>query len=117
MTDKPRIRCKWAEENRFVVNPDGQVWPCCYFANLAYISEKFKELGRRAELYSKNSHMAHPVMQDYMRKKETMNAKNRPVHKILDDDWFNVTLPESWKNEETFHQLCSKNCRVNDADE
>ena len=106
------IQCKWADKNRFVVNPDGQVWPCCYFANLAYISEKFRELNRRAELYSKNSHMAHPVMVAYMEKKDSMNAKNRPVHEILDDEWFNKTLPESWESEETLHQQCSTMCRV-----
>ena len=30
------IECEWKNNNRVIVNPDGQVWPCCYLSNLAY---------------------------------------------------------------------------------
>ena len=29
MTDKPCITCKWLEDDNILVNPDGQVLPCC----------------------------------------------------------------------------------------
>ena len=28
-----KITCEWAKDERYVVNPDGQVWPCCYLCN------------------------------------------------------------------------------------
>ena len=32
-----KILCRWLEKKRLVVNPDGQVHPCCYFGNYHYM--------------------------------------------------------------------------------
>ena len=45
----PCIECIWGKDNRFLVNPDGQVWPCCYLGNIGYtekINGRFKEQKR-----------------------------------------------------------------------
>ena len=56
---KPAIKCKWAAENKFLVQPDGQVVPCCYLANAMYpLDESYDKpvtamsqlMGTRAEI-------------------------------------------------------------------
>ena len=33
---KVTIQCEWLKDNRVLVNPDGQVWPCCYLGNVGF---------------------------------------------------------------------------------
>ena len=30
------IKCEWLSQDKILVNPDGQVFPCCYLANKYY---------------------------------------------------------------------------------
>lgn len=84
MKNKNDISCKWLKERRVVVNPDGQVMPCCYLANRFYREE-------------------------YPYNKEEHNIFNKPLEEILgESEWFNKELPESWDNE-PFKQ-CIKFC-------
>ena len=32
---KPNVTCKWLTMSKCLINPDGQVLPCCYLANTA----------------------------------------------------------------------------------
>lgn len=109
------IQCKWADKKRFVVNPDGQVWPCCYFANFTYYAAQFKDNPDKLFTGHKTQ-MDHEIIQKYYEDPDSKNAFKRPVHEILDDEWFNKTLPESWNSEETLHFQCSKMCRVKDEE-
>ena len=87
------IVCEWGKKNKFVVNPDGQVIPCCYLANL---------------LYSKT--LSGGVMDEYVQNQQQYNAFVKPIPEILTSDWFTKTLPESWKSDETAHSVCKKWC-------
>jgi len=100
MCDNP---CPWAARKRFVVNPDGQVHPCCYFANSDYTGrnrgEHFKEYD-------------HQVYKSYDAKRDQMNVNNRPAHEILQDPWFDE-LFESLLDSDLTHPTCRKRCGIN----
>jgi len=87
------IKCIWGSKNRFVVNPDGQVLPCCYFANVVY-----------------NNNNINGVLQQYDQQKNTLNAFTRPIGDILTSNWFTKTLPESWEDSATTHSICKRWC-------
>jgi len=89
------ISCKWLNRRMIVVNPDGQVLPCCYIANGYYtFGEK---------------HFDHSAMYNYSEYKKENNIFYKPLEKILADKWFNETLPESWKSDNPIRQ-CTKYC-------
>lgn len=94
------MKCPWAERNRFVVNPDGQVWPCCYFAN-----SDFTARGRNAD-FLQNRHYLNKMYND---KRDHMNVANRPAHEILQDSWFDA-LHESMQDSDTRHPTCRHHC-------
>lgn len=89
------IKCKWQQNNKFVINPDGQVIPCCYLANILY-----------------NDPNQHGIMAEYIANKLQYNIFHRPVLDILQSDWFVETLPESWQSEDTTHSVCKRWCNV-----
>lgn len=41
--NKLNIECEWMKTKRILVNPNGQVLPCCYFANAVYMYDMMKE--------------------------------------------------------------------------
>ena len=61
----PCIECIWGKDNRFLVNPDGQVWPCCYLGNIGY-SEKINGRFKDKDLLKADvDDIVHPLIQDY----------------------------------------------------
>lgn len=95
------IRCMWAEENKFVVNPDGQIWPCCYLCNLGLV----------LEYRDQYSHRLSYIYDEYFKYKDELNLKNNDLETILNHKWFNEILPNSWKNEELTHSVCKRFCK------
>ena len=89
------IKCSWGSKNRFVVNPDGQVLPCCYFANVVYSNTNLNGVG---------------VLESYNHQKQDLNVFNKPIADILTSDWFTKTLPESWEDSATTHSICKRWC-------
>ena len=87
MKNKNNISCKWLQARKVVINPDGQVAPCCYLANTFFYN-------------------------DYPYDKEEHNVFNRPLEDILENSqWFNKELPESWNSDTPFKQcvdFCAK---------
>lgn len=107
--NKNNIVCRWMEEKKLVVNPDRQVWPCCYLANQGY---KFKTTGQYNDeniLARSNEDVSHPVMQEYYRNEDQLNLSKNPLNKVLEHDWFTKTLPESWDTDNP-HRLCMIMC-------
>ena len=51
------IDCEWGKVNKVNVNPDGQVLPCCYFANTHFYNKHVPNIGK--------DFINHPVMLDY----------------------------------------------------
>ena len=98
-----RIECKWRKNNKVLINPDGQVFPCCYLANFMFMTEKEKW---------KQIHAKQPIMQEYEKNKEDLNLNNKTMPEILSHDWFDKTLVESWYKEETTLMQCERFCKV-----
>jgi hypothetical protein len=92
------IKCKWLENNRILVNPDGQVLPCCYLANINWV-QKQKGITKEGD-----------VMQDYNDNKEKYNIHNNDMKDIINGEWFSKTLPDSWKDETKTIIQCKKWC-------
>lgn len=45
--NKMNIRCEWMESKRVLINPDGQVLPCCFLANVVYMYGKMGDDGSK----------------------------------------------------------------------
>lgn len=101
------IECIWAKENKFLVNPDGQVWPCCYLGNMGY-AEKVNGRYKDPEVLEKGwDDIVHPIMKEYFANMDDLNINNKPIEEILNHEWYTKTLPESWKGNNPHRQ-----CRI-----
>lgn len=99
------MSCDWANRQIVHVDPDGQVHPCCYFANAYYRStynEGEESLYRMIHLY-----------REYNQNPEKYNVDKRSVHDISKDKWFNETLEASWQSFDTLPQQCREHCTRN----
>ena len=123
--NKLGIRCQRMETRRLLINPDGQVLPCCYFANIIYMYDK---LGITEKIYEKHNQITdqigdkaviqsqtrdEDVLMQYYSEKEKYNIFNNSVEDIINNEWFTKTLPESWDHENKAPRQCQKYCKKN----
>ena len=95
-----KIVCQWRENgNRYMVNPDGQVFQCC-FLKINFDDEDYFLKGK------------HDFVDEYLDNKEKYNLKNRTMKEIVDDDLFAKKLPKTWVNIDTAPRPCQKYCKV-----
>ena len=107
--NKNNVVCRWMEMNKFLINPDKQVYPCCYLANQGY---KFKVNGwyEDSNIITKDqSDVTHPIMLDYHKNKDQLNLENNSIEEVLNHEWYQKTLPESWDSDNP-HRLCVLMC-------
>ena len=105
----PKIICRWGIRNRFVANPDGQVWPCCYFANSAFRDKIVNGDSPKFSTIPLDGHAQ--LMKKYDEHKDDLNLDNKTYKEILEHDWFQKWLPESWQSKSPSHKcimMCSK---------
>jgi MoaA/NifB/PqqE/SkfB family radical SAM enzyme len=98
-----QIVCRWsAPRNEIVINPDGQVMPCCYHANAhmrgLQIKDAQKELHRH-EIYADG----------YNKDLKAHNVFHTPLSDILKSKWYTETLPNSIRSEKPVQQ-CARQC-------
>lgn len=103
-----RIECSWQNEGRILINPDGQVWPCCYLCNVAF---RWKTEDKIEEKFNKNNPKFN-IFNEYFDKQDELNLKNNSMEDILNHEWYTKTLPESWEQDETTSYQCKKFCGV-----
>ena len=101
------IKCRWAlPRNEIVVNPDGQIMPCCFHANAHFWQ-------RHDPAYKNSNRMAlnlNPVYsEDYNTNLKSYNILHTKLSEILNSDWFTQTLPNSIKGNDPIAQ-CVRNC-------
>ena len=95
-----KIVCQWRENNnRYMVNPDGQVFQCC-FLKINFDDEDYFVKGK------------HAWVDEYLDNKEKYNLKNRTMKEIVDDDLFAKKLPKTWVNIDTAPRPCQKYCKM-----
>ena len=95
-----KIVCQWRENNnRYMVNPDGQVFQCC-FLKINFDDEDYFVKGK------------HASVDEYLDNKEKYNLENRTMNEIINDDLFAKKLPDSWKNPDAAPGPCQRYCKV-----
>ena len=102
------IKCRWLEKGRIVVNPDGQVHPCCYFANFNYIAKNTDPEGYRKNWDGTSNHS---IMSEYEKDRDDLNVNNKSMKEILSHKWYSKSLPDSWKEQDTRHEICIRFCQ------
>lgn len=100
------IKCQWIEKNKFLVNPDGQVLPCCYLANNLWMGDTMGD-SDMYEQFRLKPMREQSVMAEYEKHKADLNIKNKSIKDILTHEWFEKTLPESWEGDN-----CLRQCRT-----
>lgn len=103
--DDLQISCAWGNRNRIVINPDGQVLPCCYLCN-SYFSNKVGGPNYDVKMAE------HSLMQKY--KDKEFNVFNRNLLDIISDQWFKKDLKDSFTSGKPIKQcvtFCSKNAK------
>jgi hypothetical protein len=96
------IICKWKESSRCLIQPDGQVFQCC-FLKLHFVDyENKREVDGRS----------HPIIKDYLSKKEEYNIKNDSLKNILNKEWFQKTLPNSLIDYDKAPKPCKRVCTI-----
>ena len=88
------ISCEWMNDNRLVINSDGNIIPCCYFAlpMTPPRHDKFNEI----EVIKKYDNEEHNVF------------KKNLIDILKDSNWFNKHLPNSWEKNPT--HVCKRFC-------
>ena len=127
--NKCNIKCEWMQTKRVLVNPDGQVLPCCFFANVIYMYDRMgapEEWTPKAEYGISDQLMdvprvAHetsqePILMNYYKNREEYNIFENDLEDILNSDWFKKTLPESWEDESKLARQCKIYCQVKDEE-
>lgn len=97
------IICRWAKpRNEIVVNPDGQVFPCCFHANGQY-QNQFNEK------YGKDT-IGHPLyMEEYNKNLKKYNVHYTPLSEIMNSNFYKKTLLDSMKGDNPI-RTCEKHC-------
>lgn len=97
------IVCRWAKpRNEIVVNPDGQVLPCCFHANAHYQNQFDSNYGKEVH--------EHPIyMEEYDANPKDFNILYTPLSDIINSNWFQKTLPNSMTSNSPVPQ-CERQC-------
>lgn len=102
---KGKILCRWASINKVVINPDGQVLPCCYHAN-----NQYKRLFN--DNMSKWPDITHEIYRDdYHKNLKSYNVFYTPLTSIIESKWYTQSLPNSIKSNNPI-QSCVKHCSL-----
>ena len=107
-TLKSEIKCLWAlPRNEVVINPDGQVLPCCFHGNSHYRS---RMLTSHDPAFNENV-----IYSDgYNKDLKSYNVFHTPLSEIIRSEWYTKTLPDSMKGDNPVRQ-CVNHCssRIN----
>ena len=119
-----KTHCKWMEDDeQMLVNPDGQVLPCCYLSGYfrsnitSPISRKkswedFDEIEDQlyhVDLVNNLTHNEY-LYKEYNKRKDKLNIFTNDLEDILDNEWFTKILPESWESKDTIAGACKRIC-------
>lgn len=120
--NKCNISCEWLRTGRVLINPDGQVLPCCYLANAFYMTPRLTKENNPKDFISNQigdrdiittQFKQEPVLTKYMDKAENYNVFVNDLEDILQSEWFTITLPQSWNDPDTVIRQCDEFCGDN----
>ena len=96
------IACKVAEEKSLYISAEGYVFPCCWLANQLY-----------PWYLKKRSSQVWLFIDRLPEKEQSLNAKKRPLKDIVEDVFFQKSVPESWLGKDIKKdklRVCAKTC-------
>lgn len=97
------ISCRWAKpRNEVLVNPDGQLLPCCYHGNNHY--EKRIDKTKETDMFRHTLYA-----DDYNENLKKYNVLHTPLSEILSSEWYQKKLPESMTSDNPIKQ-CLRQC-------
>ena len=119
-----KTHCKWMEDDeQMLINPDGQVLPCCYLSPYFRIDkmplksreQAWKDFDKiEDQLYhiDLTNYLVHNeyLYKEYEKRKDKLNIFENDLEDILNSEWFTKILPESWENEDTIAGPCKRIC-------
>lgn len=103
------VKCKWREAGKFLVNPDGQVWPCCYLANAEY----FKKMTNDDPTIDYPRGPMTYIIQEYNKYEPELNAFNNSIDRIFMHKWWRI-LEKSWDDPDLVDRRCVRYCSEGD---
>ena len=98
--DEVTIDCKVAKEKNLYITAEGVVQPCCWLAGQMYI-RYYKEQGAQVWKFINEAGL------------DNINAKNYSLEEIIQGDYFQKIIPESWNKSscaEGKNAMCAKIC-------
>jgi len=128
MSDK-KVYCYWYERGELQINPDGQVFPCCFIANSMYLAKTFGypkrgDLKRRTDPdrvmfeLEEPEGVAESLLEgdwchtEYVESEHEMCLDNYSINEIVNHKWFKK-MEKARKKWETAPEICRRNCTVN----
>jgi|TARA_B110000438_G_scaffold161664_1_gene154881 hypothetical protein len=126
--------CKWLEDDeQLLINPDGQVLPCCYLSNY-FAADKNPQVpeehilhGKIKQEYINNNYdevedqlyhvelvnfevSSEYLYKEYMKRKDELNIFKNDLEDIVNNEWFTSVLPASWQDPYKISLPCEKIC-------
>ena len=126
-----KIRCSFFEKNELNINPDGQVYPCCFFANTLFLAKQFgypkkgdidlREIDsnhiqnglQNSEAIAVGVIDNNPIYKEYVENEADYNLDNKSITEIVNSEWY-TKLEESRKTWDTAPQVCKNWCTISD---
>tara|TARA_B100001123_G_C15345290_1_gene1036785 strand:+ start:8580 stop:8930 length:351 start_codon:yes stop_codon:yes gene_type:complete len=110
-----KIICQWEKVDKVLINPDGQVFPCCYLSNPAYTAKiqeaKDGKVSYGWDVVNDPTPTAETnVIRKYYEHEKDLNVFNKSLSDVLAHKWFQEILPKSWEDEKTCHKICKMMC-------
>jgi len=96
------IDCKVVNEKSLYISAEAFVFPCCWTANQLY-PWYFKK--RSSQIWS--------LIEKLPEKEQSLNAKKHSLQKIIEGDFFQSLIPDSWRGKDITQdklRVCAKTC-------
>jgi len=88
---KAPIECKWRKKRKIQISHTGEVFPCCYMLSDRYPKNPDSTFAK--DVASVN----------------WQNINNYSLEEILNSEWWDKTLPNSWDSENRY-EICARTC-------
>jgi len=89
------------------IDPDGQVFPCCFWATSWYDTIKSKVKGNMTE---KKLIDRIPLFEEYIERVDDFNVEKKPLTEILSDPLLNKKLEDSFEDPDMIADQCIMHC-------
>ena len=100
--NQTKVQCRVSKEKSLYVSAGGFVFPCCWIANQLY-----------PWYFKKRSSQVWKFIDQLPEKENSLNGKIHPIEKIIQGDFFQTLVPESWNKKDITKDkllVCAKTC-------